>query len=257
MTNQGDNEQSKVIWITGASSGIGRQLALAYAARGETVAVSARKGAALTELAAEAAGRIVPFPVDVTDGTVVTETVAQIERSLGPISLAILNAGVYLAVEGADLDRIRVETTFQVNVAGTFNCAIPLISAMRGRGAGTLAVVSSVAGYGGLPTSAAYGASKAALINLAEALKLELAPAGIDVRLISPGFVDTPATRQNAFPMPFLISADDAAKRIVAGLDGSAFEITFPRRFTWMLKLVNLLPYRLYFPIIRNVTRTR
>ena len=129
------------------------------------------------------------------------------------------------------------------------------MGAMIARGRGRIAIVSSVAGYRGLPTAAYDGASKAALINLAEALKFDLDRHGVTLQLIDPGFVRTPLTAKNEFTMPFLIPAEEAAEQIAKGLRGSSFEITFPRRFTYLLKLLRCLPYRLYFPLMARATR--
>ena len=128
---------------------------------------------------------------------------------------------------------------------------------MKERGQGQVAIVSSVAGYGGLPKNAAYGISKAGLINMAESLKFDFDLMNIKVQIINPGFIDTPLTEKNDFPMPFLMPVDKAAERVVAGLKSSRFEITFPRRFTFMLKFVNLLGYPVYFWLIRKITAGR
>ena len=138
----------------------------------------------------------------------------------------------------------------EINVMGTAACLEALMPRMIARGRGRIAVVASVAGYRGLPTSAYYGATKAALINLAESLRFDLARAGVTMQLIDPGFVKTPLTDRNEFPMPFLISAELAADRIASGLRSRRFEIAFPRRFVWMLKLLRCLPYALYFPLV-------
>ena len=135
-----------------------------------------------------------------------------------------------------------------VNLLGTGNCLEPLLKVMVQRRRGRIAIMASVAGYRGLPNAAYYGASKAALINLAEALKLDLDPYGVAVQLIDPGFVETPMTARNPFPMPFLMPVEQAAERIARGLASGRFEITFPRRFTWQLKLLRCLPYSVYFP---------
>jgi NAD(P)-dependent dehydrogenase (short-subunit alcohol dehydrogenase family) len=251
-----------VIWITGASSGIGRALALELAGRGASVAASARRTDELERLAADAAtlpaasggkaGAIRAFPVDVTDTAAMAATVARIEAEFGPIATAVMNAGLYLPMSGAELDTAKFATTLAVNVMGVVNGIAPVTAAMKARKRGRIAIVSSVAGYSGLPTSAAYGASKAALINLAESLKFDLDPLGIRVQLISPGFVETPATDVNPFPMPFLMKVETAAARIADGLAGDAFEVTFPRRFTYGLKLARILPYWAYFPLARR-----
>lgn len=240
-----------VVWITGASAGIGRALALRFARAGFRVAASARGAEALASLAAEGGGRIEAVPLDVTDGAAVAAAIAR----LGPISLAVLNAGSHSPMGAADFSVERLRRLFEVNVFGVAQGLEAVLPAMLGRRAGKVAIVASVAGYGGLPTAVAYGATKAALINMAESLKLELEGTGVSVALVCPGFVDTPLTAKNDFPMPFLMRAEDAAERMFQGLLGNAFEITFPRRFTWMLKALQLLPYALYFPIVGQTRR--
>ena len=137
---------------------------------------------------------------------------------------------------------------------GSVHGLAAILPAMIGRGSGHIAVVSSVAGYRGLPTAAAYGATKASLINMCEALAFDLHGTGVRLQLVNPGFVDTPLTRRNSFPMPFLMTVEDAAERIHRGLRSRKFEIAFPRRFTLWLKLMRILPYALYFPILRRAT---
>ena len=251
-------QQAGCVWITGASSGIGRAVALRYARAGATVAVSARNAADLNALALEArglSGRIIPFAVDTTDRISIAGTVTAVEAACGPISLAILNAGTHHEVDASQFDPVAFDRLFAVNVLGTVNCIAAVLPGMLARGTGQLAIVASVAGYRGLKTAAAYGATKAALINMAEALKFDLDPRDIAVRLINPGFVRTPLTDKNPFPMPFLIDADVAAERIWQGLEKSRrFEIAFPRRFVFILKLLRVLPYRLYFWLLHKAT---
>lgn len=247
------------VWITGASSGIGRALALRLAREGSTVFASARSAEGLVELEAEAAtrgvpGRILPLPVDVTDRDAVAAAV-EAARADAPIDLAVLNAGTYLPVDIKRFDAGRFETQVAVNLVGTANCLQALLPDMIARRTGRVALVASVAGYRGLPTGAAYGASKAALINLAESLRLELHGSGVSVQLVNPGFVRTPLTDRNDFRMPFLMPVDKAAERMARGFRTDRFEITFPKRFTWQLKLLRLLPYALYFPLVRWATR--
>jgi NAD(P)-dependent dehydrogenase (short-subunit alcohol dehydrogenase family) len=227
-----------VIWITGASSGIGRALALRLARDGDRIAASARSEDALAALSAEApAGAITPFPVDVSDHATVSATLEAIEAALGPVEVAVLAAGTHQPVDAADFRAEDLGRLVDLNLIGTANCLEPLIRAMVARRSGRIAIVSSVAGYRGLPTAAYYGASKAALINLAEALKFDLDRHGVTMQLIDPGFVKTPLTARNTFRMPFLISAEQAADAIARGLRGRSFEITFPKRFTFLLKL--------------------
>lgn len=247
----------RVAWITGASEGIGRALALELARRGWRVAASARNAARLTELAAEAGARdwtIAVYPVDVTDDAGTARTVAAIEAEMGPIDLAVLNAGVYTPMSAAAFDVAVCRRTVEVNLMGVIHALGPVLPRMLGRRAGRIALVASVAGYGGLPQSMSYGATKAALINLAESLKFDCDPAGVVVQVINPGFVETRATAVNDFAMPALMAPEAAAVRIADGLQGRAFEISFPRRFVWALKLINILPYRLYFTLVARVT---
>lgn len=244
-----------VVWITGASSGIGRALSLELARRGFTVAATARSGEALQSLAAAAPeGRIMPFVGDVTEPQRLAAIVTEIEEGLGGIAVAILNAGLYLPVGADPFEPTKFEKSFAVNVMGVVNGLAPLLPRMIARGKGQLWLMASVAGYGALPTSAAYGATKAALINLAGALKFDLDRTGVHIGVISPGFVDTPATEGNPFPMPFLIGVEEAARRIADGLARPRFEIAFPRRFALMLKALNLLPYAWYFPLVARAT---
>ena len=244
-------------WITGASSGIGRAVALRLARDGMVVAASARREDALKTLEADAAdlpGTIVTAPCDVTDPDQVSRMVAWLEADHGGIDLAILNAGVYLRDRADQLDAGKFRAQVELNIMGTVDCLQALMPGWIERRRGHLVVVSSVAGYRGLPSSLAYGATKAALINLCEALKFDFDRLGLKVQLVNPGFVRTPLTDKNEFPMPFLMEVEDAADRLVTGLNSSAFEITFPRRFAFLLKLFRCLPYRLYFPMVRRAT---
>ncbi|PWR18560.1 SDR family NAD(P)-dependent oxidoreductase [Zavarzinia aquatilis] len=239
------------VWITGASSGIGFALAEEFVRQGWRVAASARGAQGLAQ---PPAGTIT-LPLDVTDEAAVAGTVAAIEADHGPIDLAVLNAGNHRPTPASDLRPADFRDLFAVNVFGVVNGLAALLPLMRARGRGRIAIVASVAGYSGLPGASAYGATKAALINMAEALRVELAGSGVDIRLVSPGFVRTPLTDRNDFPMPFRIEAEDAARRMVRALTRTnAFESHFPRRFTLMLKLLRLLPYRLYFPLVGRMT---
>ncbi|NWG46477.1 MAG: SDR family NAD(P)-dependent oxidoreductase [Alphaproteobacteria bacterium] len=241
--------------VTGASSGIGRALTLALVRKGWCVAALARREEDLAALAREAAGpgRVMPVPADITDRAGVGSAIARIEAE-GPLALAVLNAGIYLPLEVPRFDASVVERSVAVNLLGTSYCLEAIVPAMGARRRGHIAIVSSVTGYGGLPTSGAYGATKAALINLAEAMKIELDRHGVRVSVINPGFVETPAQDDNAFPKPFMISAEEAAGRIVRGLRSQAFEITFPKRFTWQLKLLGLLPARTRLELVKKRT---
>jgi short-subunit dehydrogenase len=153
-----------------------------------------------------------------------------------------------------DIDLPEVGRIIDVNLTGVMNLFAAVQPALMKQGAGGFGIVASVAGYGGLPNSLAYGASKAACINLAETLYLDLRKRGLAVYLVTPGFVETPLTAGNKFPMPFMIGADKAADEIVAGLSRGDFEIHFPRTFSRLLKAINLLPYRMYFWCVRRFT---
>lgn len=240
-------------WITGASSGIGAALAHELAARGWTVAVSARRESELQAIAASS-DAIHPFVCDVTDRAAMAETVAAIEAAHGPIALGVMNAGIYLPTALPTFDATLFDRTFEVNLGGTVNGLAALVSRMVAREAGHIALVSSVAGYGGLGTSAAYGASKAALFNLGESLAMDLHKFGVHISMIAPGFVKTPATDVNPFPMPFIIEAEDAAKRIADGLAKNKTHIAFPKRFSFLLRLINLLPRSLYVRLVGKVS---
>lgn len=244
-------------WVTGASSGIGRALALDLAREGFSVFATARSKDDLNRLAGEAdslKGTIIAAPGDVTNAESMAELVARIDNEGDGLALAVFNAGVYIPVHGETLKVEDFDKTFAVNLSGVVNGLVPAIERMKARGRGQLAIVSSVTGYGGLPTSAAYGATKAALINLAESLKFDLDKLGVRIQVICPGFVDTPATADNAFTMPALMQPGDAASRIASGLKSSSFEITFPRRFTYVLKALQFLPYGAYFGLINAAT---
>lgn len=233
-------------WITGASSGIGKALALRLAADGWTVYATARTAAALDAMAAQSGGRIVSAPGDVTDSEAMAAIVARIDAAEG-LALAVLNAGVYIPMTAHEFNVEDARKHFDVNLNGVVNGLAPVMTSMMARQTGCVALVSSVAGYRGLWKAAAYGATKAALINMAEALAFDLHPAGVRISLICPGFVETDATAVNDFDMPFLMQTAEAAERIVAGLKRPAFEIAFPRRFSYMLKSLRILPARLYF----------
>lgn len=238
-----------VAWVTGASTGIGRETAIQLAGAGVRVAASARSADRLAGLGSG----IDAFPLDVTDGASVIDTVARIEDRLGPIDLAILGAGTYHPVAIGNLDPDLFASTMQVNYLGVVNGLAALLPRMRARRAGHISWIASVAGYRGLPRAAAYGPTKAALINLAESLKPELAREGIRVSVINPGFVATPMTAQNDFPMPFLMQPEEAARKTIRGLAAGKFEITYPWPFVTLLRMARCLPYRAYFRLVDRI----
>jgi len=247
----------RLVWITGASSGIGRAVALEMARQGWRVVASARRQEELDALAAEGPeGRITGLAVDVTDPEAAKAAVDRIEAEIAPIDCAVLAAGTHIPTSA---DAFKVEdfrTLMEVNFMGVVHATAAVLPHFKERRAGHLVVVASIAGYRGLPTAAGYGATKAALINYTEALKFDLDDWGVKTQLVCPGFVRTPLTDKNPFPMPFLMEVDDAAKAMVAGMRGSGFEITFPKRFTTLVRLSSRLPYAAYFPMIRRGTKT-
>lgn len=243
-------------WMTGASSGLGHALARRMAADGWHVAASARSTAPLAELAQSATslkGEVRPYAVDVTDPTAVGTTVAAIEAELGPIVQAVFNAGSHQPVSAAALTAAPFRELAELNLMGTVHCLEAVLPGMIARGGGRIAVVASVAGYRGLPTAAAYGMTKAGLINMAEALKPELDRYGIRLQVVNPGFVRTPLTDRNPFPMPFLMEPEDAAEAFYRGLRSDRFEIVFPRRFTYLMKMLRCLPAPLAFAVTRRL----
>ncbi|MGM0560421.1 MAG: SDR family NAD(P)-dependent oxidoreductase [Pseudomonadota bacterium] len=252
------NKTAKCAWITGASSGLGRELALQMARDGWSVAVSARSAEKLDSLVAEAAGaggRVAAYPLDVTDADAVGRTVARIESELGSIDQAVLNAGTHQPTPVHEFKASDFRKLVDLNLMGTINCLEGLIGRFRERRAGRIAVVASVAGYTGLPQASAYGMTKAGLINLCEALRVELQPDDVTLQVVNPGFVRTPLTDRNDFPMPFLMEVEDAARALYRGLSRDSFEITFPRRFTWMMKLLRILPYSLKLAVTARMLR--
>ncbi|TXH92440.1 SDR family NAD(P)-dependent oxidoreductase [Thauera aminoaromatica] len=273
------------VWIVGASSGIGEALALALARRGARLALSARgrerleavcaacdaaagagptagDAGALANAAVEPAHRAEsPAPAGVLALALDLSRAGEIERARdrllaawGGIDLVVFNAGTYRPLRAWELTAEAVRETLETNLVGTMSGTAAVLPTLLAQGHGAIALVGSVAGYGGLPKALVYGPSKAALINFAEVLHLDLSPRGIGVFLIDPGFVATPLTAQNDFAMPALQTPEQAAAAIVDGFARGDFEIHFPKRFTRALKLLQLLPRPLYFALIRRAT---
>lgn len=244
-----ENKNEKIVWITGASTGIGAETALRLAQRGYRVAVTARSADKLEALSANLSafkGKIFPYPGDVTDEAQMVRIVEKIEKDHGSIDIALLNAGSFFPDHADQFTARNCRKTFDLNVQGVANCLEPLLKKFIPRKAGHIAIVASVAGFRGLPRSLSYGPSKAALINMAEALYIECKPLGIKVQLVNPGFVRTPLTDKNDFTMPMLMEVEDAADALVRGLESSRFEISFPRVFVLIAKAIGLLPNKIY-----------
>ncbi len=246
------SELPRRAWLTGAGKGIGRALAARLATDGWTVFASARTEADLVSLADElsdAPGKVVPMPLDITDPNACARAVDRMCSDAESLGLVVLNAGTHAPTPASTFDSETVNELIEINLAGTINCLTPAMHQTRRQGFGKIAVVASVAGYKGLPNAAAYCASKAGLIALCESLRPELKFDGVDICVVNPGFVRTPLTDQNDFPMPFLMEVDDATDSIMNGLQRDTFEIAFPTRFVLILKFLRLLPDWLYFKI--------
>lgn len=245
------------VWLIGASSGIGAATASALHARGARVLVSARSAEPLASFVQRhrSGAGAQAWPLDVTDAAAVRAT-AQAILAQGPLDLVLYCAGHYREMRASEIDLADLKQHLAVNYTGALHLIDAVLPAMIARGTGHLSLISSVAGFRGLPKSLAYGPTKAALTNLAENLYLDLAPLGLGVSVAHPGFVQTPLTAQNNFSMPALITPDQAAKAMLAGWASGRFDIHYPKRFTRAMKLLRLLPYRAYFPAVRRATGT-
>ena len=244
--------QGKTVWLVGASSGIGRATAHALHAQGAKVFVSARNQQALDVFAAEHPGSVA-LALDAGDAASV-KAAAQVVLGAGPLDLVLYCAGYYKEMRATEFDLQVMLQHQQTNYVGALYVLDAVLPHFLKRQAGHISLVSSVAGYRGLPQGLAYGPTKAALINLAETLYVDLQDSHVGVSLVCPGFVETPLTAQNKFTMPGLISPEKAAEAILQGWQRGQFEIHFPKRFTLWMKALSLLPNALYFPVIRKFT---
>jgi len=246
------------VWVVGASSGIGLATAQALIERGASVQVSARSAAALQQLVTQHTRtgeppQVQAWPLDVTDPAAVAATAHAI-LAQGPLDLVLYCAGHYREMRATHLDLADLQQHLAINYTGALNVLAAVLPALLARGAGHVSLISSVAGFRGLPKSLAYGPTKAALTHLAETLYLDLQPLGIGVSVVHPGFVETPLTAQNNFAMPALITPEQAALAMLSGWATGAFDIHYPKRFTRWMKLLRLLPYRAYFAAVRRFT---
>ena len=252
-----DDWNGKRVWMIGASTGIGAAAAGELLRLGARVALSARNVSALERVASASDAtfaRALVLPLDVTDHVTVVKTCAAIVAAWGGIDLVLVVAGGYNQMRADTFDLAAANAMIDLNLRGAFNCLDAVLPLLLAQGAGGIGIVASVAGYGGLPQALVYGPTKAALINLTESLFLDLRPRGIAVYQINPGFVDTPLTANNPFPMPGLISAAEAGAAMLRGIERGQFQIHFPKRFTNSMRLARLLPYRAYFWLIHKVT---
>lgn len=242
----------KRVWLVGASTGIGRATAIALHAAGATVIVSARSATPLQELTAQYPG-LQTIQLDATDEAGVKATAQKLIAG-GGLDLMMYCAGIYQPLRAQELKSSIMSQHMQVNYIGAVYVTEAVLPAMLAAKRGHLSYVSSVAGFRGLPKSLAYGPTKAAMINMAEALYIDLHDEGLGVSVINPGFVETPLTSQNNFRMPALIKPAQAATEIIAGWEAGSFEMHFPKRFTTWLKLMRIAPHGLYFKMTRQFT---
>lgn len=253
MNSKIKNWLGQRVWIIGASSGIGAETARSLLARGAKLAISARNAAGLQQLASGHT-EVLSLPLDISNHDEVITAHKQILAHWGGIDLVLLVAGTYSKMRADNFDLTMAKKLLDTNLIGTLNCLDAVLPTMLAQNKGGIGIVASVAGLSGLPQALIYGPTKAALINLCESLYFDLHPRGINLYLINPGFVATSLTEKNNFPMPAIISAADAAKNLIHGIEHGEFHIHFPKRFTNWLRLLRLLPYRWYFWLIHKVT---
>jgi NAD(P)-dependent dehydrogenase (short-subunit alcohol dehydrogenase family) len=243
----------RVVWLVGASSGIGAATAAALHAAGARVVVSARGLPALNALCAVHPG-MRAVALDSTDAAATQAACDLVVAQCGRVDLVLYCAGHYKAMTALAFDLAEIKRHMLINYEGALNVLAAVLPVLREQGSGHISLVSSVAGFRGLPQSLAYGPTKAALTHLAEVLYLDLHPLGLGVSVVHPGFVQTPLTAQNQFAMPALITPQVAAAEMLAGWAAGAFELQFPKRFTLWMQLLRILPNRLAFAAVRRMT---
>ena len=248
-------ENQKKIWITGASSGIGKALAEKFASEGWKVAVSARRKEILDEMSKRE--NISSYPLDVTNQEQIKNTFSKIINNFGNLDLCVFSSGTYDPKLEQEINIKQNHFVMETNFFGVLYCIKSVEKYFKDKREGHISIVSSVAAYRGLPNSSGYGPSKAALTNLAESLYFDFKKDNVRISLVSPGFIKTPLTDKNEFPMPFIKSPEFAAEKMFYGLTKSkAFEIHFPKALTLLLKFLRVLPYRIYlFLIDKSVKR--
>ena len=248
------SEKQKKIWITGASSGIGKSVAEKFANEGWKVAVSARRKELLDELAKNP--NIVSFPLDVTNRNQINEVFKNIIDNFGDLDICLFSSGTYEPKDEQNIDPDKIKNVINVNFIGVIDCVKSVERYFKDKKSGHISIVSSIAGYRGLPNSSGYGPSKAALTNFSESIYFDFKKFGVRVSVVSPGFIKTPLTDKNEFPMPFLKTPEYAAEKIFNGLvKSSAFEIHFPKGLTLTLKFLRILPYRLYLFLVDKLVK--
>ena len=245
----------KVIWITGASTGIGKSLAIKFSKNGWKVAISARRAEILDDISKQNEN-IFPFPLDVTNKEECKKVFFEIKNKLQNIDICVFSTGTWDPKKEKDIDIDQIENVMKVNFFGTLNSIKSVEKYFKDSGKGHISIVSSIAGYRGLPNSTGYGPSKSALNNLAESLYFDFKKYGVRISLISPGFIKTPMTDKNDFKMPFLKTSEYAADKIYHGLvNTNVFEIHFPKQLTLILKFLKILPNWLYLKLVGKLTK--
>ena len=245
----------KTIWITGGSTGIGKALAIKFSNEGWNVAISARREELLKELSNQHEN-ISAFPLDVTDKIKCKEVFDQIINKYTNIDICFFSTGTWNPKKEKDIDVEQIEEVFKVNFFGTVNSIKVVEQFFKDKKSGIITIVSSIAGYRGLPNSTGYGPSKSALNNLAESLYFDFKRFNVRVCLVSPGFIKTPMTDKNDFKMPFLKTPEYAANKIYDGLiNKDNFEIHFPKILTVILKILSFLPSKIYFYLVGKLTK--
>jgi short-subunit dehydrogenase len=248
------SENQKKIWVTGASSGIGRAVAEKFAKEGWKVAVSARREEILNEMSKNE--NIFSFPLDVTNFDNCKSTFNKILEQFGNIDICFLCSGTYDPKKEQEINIEQNKFVMNVNYFGTLNCVKSVEEYFKKEKKGHISIVSSIAGYRGLPNSSGYGPSKAALTNFAESIYFDFKKHNVKVSVVSPGFIKTPLTDKNEFPMPFLRSPEFAADKVYDGLvKTNAFEIDFPKQLTFTLKFLRILPYKIYLFLVDKLVK--
>ena len=245
----------KTIWITGGSTGIGKALAIKFANKGWNVAISARRENLLKDISS-VNENIHEFPLDVTDKSKCKEVFDEIKKKFQEVDICFFSTGTWNPKKEKDIDVEQIEDVFKVNFFGTLNSIKAVEEYFKNRKEGIITIVSSIAGYRGLPNSTGYGPSKSALNNLAESLYFDFKRSNVRVCLVSPGFIKTPMTDKNDFKMPFLKTTEYAAEKIYDGLiNKNVFEIHFTKSLTFILKILSFLPSKIYFGLIGKMTK--
>ena len=249
------SKNQKKIWITGASSGIGKALAEKFAAEGWKVAASARRKEILDKMSRHE--NIFSYPLDVTNQDQIKNSFEKIIKDFNGLNLCVFSSGTYDPKLEQEINIEQNKFVMETNFFGVLYCIKAVESYFKNKKDGHISIVSSIAAYRGLPNSSGYGPSKAALTNLTESLYFDFKKYNVRISLVSPGFIKTPLTDKNEFPMPFIKSPEFAAEKMFNGLTNSkAFEIHFPKALTILLKIFRILPYKIYlFLIDKGVKR--